>query len=96
MKKAYLELIKKALDKGLTVSVWDSEEWQVKRSTSYQEIKDAIESVDISELRFRKKDCEEVLGWAMVVLDCEPECTVADHTYNELMCGLCETEYEEN
>ena len=85
MKKAYLTLIKNALAKGLTVSVWDGEEWQVKKSSSYQDIKDAIESVDISELRFRKKDCEEILGWAMVVLDCEPECTVADYTANTLM-----------
>jgi hypothetical protein len=87
MKKAYLELIKNALAKDLTVSVHDGGEWQVKRSSGYQEIKDAIESVDFSELRLRNK-AGEVVGWAQIVLDCEPDCTVSDMTYNELMHEL--------
>jgi len=93
MRKAYLDLINNALAKDLTISVWDSEEWQVKRATSYKAIKDAIESVDVSELRLRNK-AGDIVGWAMIVLDCEPECTVADHTYNPLMCELCGTRYD--
>jgi hypothetical protein len=91
--KAYKELTRKALDKGLTVSVWDTEEWQVKRSSSYQAIVDAIESVDMSELRLRDQE-GNIVGWALVVLDCEPECTVADYSHNPLMCELNNDTYE--
>ena len=94
MKKAYLTLIKKALDKGFTISVHDGECWDVKRSTSYQAIKDSIESVEVAELRIRNADA--LVGWAQIVPDLEPDETVADHTYNALMCELCDTEYETN
>ena len=86
MKKAYLTLIKNALAKDLTISVWDGEEWQVKRSTSYQDIKDAIESVEIAELRIRDQD--KIIGWASIIPDNEPDCTVADYTYNQAMTEL--------
>jgi len=36
--KAYKTLVTKALAKGFTVSVWDGEEWQVKRGSKWQEI----------------------------------------------------------
>ena len=94
MTKAYLSLIKKALDKGLSISVYDGEEWQVKRSTGYKEIKEAIESVDESQLRLRNSD-GEIVGWALIILDCEPDCMVADHTYNPLMCELCGTRFDD-
>ena len=94
MTKAYLTLINKALAKGLTISVFDGEEWQVKRSTSPKAIKEAIESVDESQLRLRDK-AGEIVGWALIILDCEPDCMVADHTYNPLMCELCGTSYED-
>jgi hypothetical protein len=94
MKKAYLEIIKNALAKDLTISVHDGGEWQVKRSTGYQEIKEAIESVDISELRLRDK-AGEVVGWAQIVLDCEPDCTVSDFTHNRLMCELTGFSFED-
>jgi len=69
MQKAYLHLIKYALANNATISVHDSEEWSVKRSTSYKEIKDCIESVDMSDLRIRDKDSKEDLGWAGVLLE---------------------------
>ena len=85
MKKAYLTLIKNALAKGLTVSVWDGEEWQVKRSIGYQAIKEAIESVEVAELRLRDQE-GKVVGWAMIIPDgVEPDETVADYTANTLM-----------
>lgn len=93
MQKAYLDLTKKALAKGLTISVFDGDEWQVKRETAYKAIKDAIESVDECQLRLRDK-AGEIVGWALIVHDCEPDCTVADHTYNPLMCELCGTQYD--
>ena len=85
MKTAYLVLIKNALAKGLTVSVWDGEEWQVKRSSGYQVIKDAIESVEVAELRLRDQE-GNVVGWAMIIpFGVEPDETVVDYTANELM-----------
>lgn len=87
MKKAHLTLVKNALAKDLTISVFDEYEWQVKRSSSYKAIKEAIESVDISQLRFRDKT-GEIVGWALIVLDNDPDCTVSDFTYNKLMHDL--------
>ena len=85
MKTAYLVLIKNALAKGLTISVWDGEEWQVKRSIGYQAIKEAIESVEVAELRLRDQE-GKVVGWAMIIPDgVEPDETVADYTANTLM-----------
>jgi hypothetical protein len=93
MKKAYLDLMNKALAKGLTISVFDGEEWQVKRATAYKAIKDAIESVDECQLRLRDK-AGEIVGWALIIHDLNPDETVADHTYNPLMCELCGTTYD--
>jgi hypothetical protein len=93
MKKAYLTLIKNALSKDLTISVWDGEEWQVKRSTKYQDIKEAIESVEVAEIRIRDKD-KNVLAWAQIVPDLDPEETVADYTDSQLMADLLEEEYQ--
>lgn len=33
--KAYRHLVKFALNKGYDISVWDGEEWQVKRSIKF-------------------------------------------------------------
>ena len=62
--KAYKHLVKHALKMGCTVSVWDGEEWQIKRSTGYKAIIDAIESVDECSLRIRQLDA--VIGVAVV------------------------------
>jgi len=93
MQKAYIPMIKKALAKGLTLSVFDGDEWQVKRSTAFKAIKDAIESVDEAQVRLRDK-AGEIVGWALIIHDCEPDCMVADHTYNPLMCELCGTQFD--
>ena len=81
MQKAHLNLIKYALEQGCTISVWDGEEWQVKRSTSYKAIKDAAESVDESQLRIRDSE-DNIVGWALVIPDCtfEPDEYVVDYT----------------
>jgi len=93
MKKAHLELIKNALAKGLTISVFDGECWDVKRSSSYKEIKDSIESVEMAEIRLRNAE-GDVVGWAQIIDGLEPDETVADCTYNELMCELTGFKYE--
>ena len=43
---AYISLIKAALAKGLTVSVFDGEEWNPRRSSDLHEIQTAVESVE--------------------------------------------------
>jgi hypothetical protein len=83
--KAYRHLVKHALAKGLTVSVFDGEEWQVKRTTSEKAVFDAIDSVEESQLRFRDAEGNQV-GWALVIdYNEEPELSVVDHTDNEFM-----------
>lgn len=82
--KAYKSLVKYALAYGMTISVWDGEEWQTKRSTKYQETIDAIESVEVAELRIRNHS-GNVVGWAQIIPDLEDDETVADYTCTPFM-----------
>jgi hypothetical protein len=83
--KAYKHLVKHALAKGHTISVWDGEEWQVRRSVAYQEIVDAIESVEEAEITIRdiegNKEAWVLIG-AFGLADDE---TVMDHSDNKFM-----------
>jgi hypothetical protein len=83
MKTAYVQFVKLALRKGYTVSVWDGEEWQVKRSPSFNAICEAIKSVEEAQLRVR--DAEgKVVAWALVsAFGLEPDETVVDYSVNE-------------
>ena len=87
MKKAYRDLVQYAINKmGYSVSVWDGEEWAVKKSTKQKEIFEAIESVEQAELVFydfaKTRD-----GWALVSdgFPDEPDCTVIDYTVKPWM-----------
>jgi len=82
--KAYKDLVKYALKNNDTVSVFDGEEWQVRRSASFQEIIDAIESVEMAEIRIRDKDGVGK-AWAQIVHDTGEDEHVADHTDNAYM-----------
>lgn len=62
--KAFEHLIRYALWNRCTVSVWDGEEWQVKRSDSFDAIRDAIESVDEAHIHIR--DNGKAVAWAAV------------------------------
>jgi hypothetical protein len=78
--KAYKHLIKFALSCKYTVSVWDGEEWQVKHSSKYQEIVDAVESVEEAELTIRDGQNNK-MGWALVAaFGLEDDETVMDNT----------------
>lgn len=46
-------LVRKALEQGWTISVNDSEEWTVKRSTSFDEVMQALFTTDADTLLFR-------------------------------------------
>lgn len=83
--KSYKHLVKYALSKKYTISVWDGEEWQVKYSKKYKNIIDAIESVDEAEIRIR--DVHGVVaGWAFITAyGLADDETVIDHTLTEFM-----------
>lgn len=80
---AYRNLIAAALKLNFTCSVWDGEEWQVKRSTKIKECCDAVKSVDEAQLRFRNST-GEIVGWALVsAYGLEPDETVMDFSGND-------------
>lgn len=77
--KAYEHLIDYALDFGFTISVWDGEEWQVKRSRDRAAIIEAVESVEEAKLRIRDL-ADEVVGSAQVsAYGLADDETVIDH-----------------
>jgi L-rhamnose mutarotase len=83
--KAYRHLVKHALAAGHLISAWDGEEWPVKRSTKYKEIIDAIESVEVAEIKIYDLHSKSV-GWAMIIpFGLDDDETVADHTMTEFM-----------
>jgi hypothetical protein len=73
------QVVKLTLSHGHSISVWDGEEWQVKKSHDYQEVMEAIESVDVAEIRVRDKD-GNICGWAQIVNGLEEDCEVADYS----------------
>lgn len=83
--KAYKHLVAYALHSGYVISVWDGEEWQVKRSNKRREIIGAIESVEEAELTVYNTEGKK-MGWAWVspygLADDE---TVMDYTMTEFM-----------
>lgn len=91
--KAYKHLVKHALAAGNTVSVFDGEVWEVKRSTAYQGIISCIESVEEAQLRIRNSS-GQIVGWALVsAFGLADDETVVDYTVNEFMNGW-ESAYE--
>lgn len=83
--KTYKSLVKFALALDCTVSVWDGEEYQVKRSKAFKDIVDAIESVEVAELTIRDAEGAKV-AWAMIIpFGVEDDETVADNTITPFM-----------
>ena len=84
--KAYRHLVKFALNKGYDISVWDGEEWQVKRSTKFQNIIDAIESVEEAQIKIRMQDYGNLVGVANIsAFGLEDDETVTDHNLSQFM-----------
>jgi len=83
--KAYRHLVKHALKAGYAISVWDGEEWGVKRATTEKPVFEVIDSVEESQLVIRDAAGNKI-GWALIIdyVD-EPENSVVDHTDNEWM-----------
>ena len=83
--KAYKHLVKFSLKKSCTVSVWDGEEWQVKRSSGYKAIIEAIESVEEAELIIRDSKGDK-MGWVRVsAFGLADDETVVDNTMTDFM-----------
>ena len=79
--KAYKNLIIYALSKQCTVSVFDGEDWQIKRSTSLKEITEAVESVEEAALRIRSATGETIVQSVTVsAFGLEDDETIIDYT----------------
>jgi hypothetical protein len=86
--KAYIHLLQYALSNGHKVSVWDGEEWQVKKSTDAAAIIEAIESVEEAEISITgaADDPARIIGWALVsAYGLQDDETVIDFAYNDYM-----------
>lgn len=81
---SYKHLVHYALDRGHTVSVFDGEEWQVKRSDVTRDIFDAIESVEAATIRIRDQG-GAVAAWAYIIPSLKANETVADYSDNAFM-----------
>ena len=77
--KAHKQVVKLALDKGYTISVFDGEEWSTKKSNKYSEIIKDIEGVDESKIKIHAEHKDHI---AWVVLDSGND-TIQDHTGGE-------------
>lgn len=85
--KTYKSFIKLALKDKRTVSVWDGDEWAVRRSGDYSDIIEAIESVEEAEIKIRN-DAGEYLGWALIIPSLGNEEDIADYSDNIFMNEL--------
>lgn len=86
--KAYKHLVQYAISNGHNVSVWDGEEWQVKKSTDAAAIFEAIESVEEAEISIAGDvdDPARIIGWALVsAYGLQDDETVIDFGYNDYM-----------
>ena len=84
--KAYRHLVRHALAKGQQVSVFDGEEWAVKRSNKFGEIVAGIEAVEEAQIRIYPPDAPGCSGWALVsAYGLEDDETVMDWSDNDWM-----------
>lgn len=72
-------LVKEALTRGFTVSVFDSEEWTVKKSTNENEIREALFTTDMDTLCLRRADGSRI-GNVLLVYGNDGPDVVSDYT----------------
>lgn len=60
-------LIRKALDKGYTISVFDGVEWALRASTDFEVISAEINATDITQLRFRVAETRVRVGDVLLI-----------------------------
>jgi len=83
-KKAYLNLVLYALDKGCSISVWYDGEEDVLKSKDYKAIKDSIENLDEAEISMYDKENKQV-GWAFLIPYNGDEDSICDWTMTPLL-----------
>lgn len=88
-------VLERALDQGLELSVFDSEEWSIKRSTDLDAVKRELGATCEETVVFHKKGASRPLGSMFLVYGNAPDEVIADHTYNADICALVGTEFEE-
>jgi hypothetical protein len=96
VQKAYKNLVEYALAQNLVVSVYDGEEWAVKKSKNAAAICEAIESVEEASIIIRDADPFIVAYTARALVSAYglgPDETVIDYTDNEWMAEWL-AEYE--
>jgi hypothetical protein len=79
-------LIRNALAKGYSVSVYDGEEWALKRSTDRAAIIEALASTDCDTLRFRD-NAGNVIG-SMLLIWGNDDDLISDYSDNDAMNTL--------
>lgn len=81
-------LLRYLLQDGHAVSLFDSEEWSVKKSTDFTELADWIHATDEQILRWRDPAGELIGGFHIVYGNSAAE-VIADHSAND----RCEAAY---
>lgn len=80
-------IVKDALKLNYTVSVYDGEEWCLKRSSSYKEVMQSIQSTDMDTLNIRDNQGNKI-GSIWLVYGNDGYDVVADNSDNELINNL--------
>lgn len=80
-KQIVSRIVKDALALNCTVSVYDGEEWALKRSTKYTEVMGAIMSTDMDTLRFRNQD-GDIVGSVFLVYGNDGYDVINDYSAN--------------
>lgn len=81
-KKKAIRLIDILLEKGYMVSIFDSEEWSVKKSTDRALLIDNVAATDFEKYAVRDAE-EKLLGVFVLVYGNSVEELISDHTDNE-------------
>jgi hypothetical protein len=81
-------IVTDALKAGYTISVYDGEEYCLKRSTVLVDILGALCSTDDDRLYFRAPGEEKAFGWAWLVYGNEPGVVVSDYTVDDRTAAI--------
>ena len=85
MKNAYKHFVQYAIKKGCKISVFDGEEWAIKRSRKQKYIKEAVESVEEARLNVRDHDGNVIAVASVIPFGVAPDETMVDYSDNEFM-----------
>ena len=80
-------VITEALAKGLVISVYDGEEYPVKRSADRSKIQSEVGQTDLTTLVLRHPNGDH--AGSVLLIHGNDEDVICDHSDNELMAELC-------